>query len=221
LHPLSPSAGQLNTRGIFLEETVPSSSKAPGAEITVRLPWILPAYTKHYQGTALFMAEELLSMMLHPDKSKKKIRPAQIKREVHHDLESFILVLFYSVMKRGLERRLWHKNPDNEYQIQELYRTLFGGQTIRLIRQGRSYFLDESNPPVYLLEVLDSPTKQLLYGCWMLLKFQRPSSFPIDEAMAKVNQRMQWERLRGSKVITYDQLYEIYDVAVIELSGVN
>ncbi|KAG2140712.1 hypothetical protein BD769DRAFT_1428048, partial [Suillus cothurnatus] len=143
LHPLSPSAGQLNTRGIFLEETVPSSSKAPGAEITVRLPCILPAYTKHYQGTALFMAEELLSMMLHPDKSKKKIRPAQIKREVHHDLESFILVLFYSVMKRGLERRLWHKNPNNESRIQDLYRTLFGGQTIRLILQGRSCFLDE------------------------------------------------------------------------------
>ncbi|KAG2370255.1 hypothetical protein BDR07DRAFT_1476251 [Suillus spraguei] len=102
LHSLTPSVGQLNTRSVFLEETVPSSSKAPGAEIT---------------GTALFMAEELLSMMLHPDKSKKRIRPAQIRREVHHNLESFILVLFYSVMKRGLERRFWHEDPEVEYQI--------------------------------------------------------------------------------------------------------
>ncbi|KAG2127311.1 uncharacterized protein EDB93DRAFT_1109321 [Suillus bovinus] len=62
-HPLSPAAGQLNTRSVFLEETV------PGAEIT---------------GIAL-MAEEFLSTMFLPD--EENIRPAQIKREVHHDLE--------------------------------------------------------------------------------------------------------------------------------------
>jgi hypothetical protein len=213
----------LNTRGIFLEETVPSSSKAPGAEITVRLLCNLPACTKYYQGTALFMTEELLSMMFHPDKSQKKIRLAQIKREVHHDLESFIFVLFYSVMKCGLERRLWHKNPDNESRIQDLYRTLFGGQTIRLILQGRSCFLDES-PPVYLLYTLDLPMQQLLYGGWRLLKMQRSSSFPINEGTTGIDQTMQWERLGGSeepKVITYAQLYKIYDVAVRNLSGVN
>ncbi|KAG1719222.1 hypothetical protein EDB19DRAFT_1861120 [Suillus lakei] len=205
LHPLPPSAGQLNTRGIFLEETVLSSSKVPGAEIT---------------GTALFMAEELLSLMLLPD--NRKIRPAQIKREVHHDLESFILVLFYSVMKRGLERRLWYDKPDKESQIQQLYRTLFGGHTIRLIRLGRSSFLDESDPPVYLLDVLDSPTEQLLYGCWRLLKIQRSSNFPINERRAKIDQKMQWANdSEELKVITYAQLYDIYDVAVCELSGVN
>ncbi|KAG1720538.1 hypothetical protein EDB19DRAFT_2044596 [Suillus lakei] len=59
LHPLPPPRASLNTRGIFLEETVLSSSKVPGAEIT---------------GTALFMAEELLSLMLLPD--NRKIRPA-------------------------------------------------------------------------------------------------------------------------------------------------
>ncbi|KAG1721880.1 hypothetical protein EDB19DRAFT_2029478 [Suillus lakei] len=198
LHPLSPSVGQLNTRGVFLEETVPSSSKAPGAEIT---------------GTALFMAEELLSLMLLPD--KKKIQPAQIKREVHHDLESFILVIFYSVMKRGLERRLWHDKPDNESQIQQLYRTLFGGHTIRLIRQGRSCFLDESDPPVYLLDALDAPTHGLLYGCWRLLKMQRPSNFPINERRAVIDRGMQWTS--GSeerKMITYAQLYKVYDLAM-------
>lgn len=65
---------------------------------------------------------------------------------MHYDLESFILVLFYSVMKRALERRLWYQNPGNEFQIQELDRTLFGGHTIRLIRQGWSCFLDEGSP---------------------------------------------------------------------------
>ncbi|KAG2136358.1 uncharacterized protein EDB93DRAFT_1339467 [Suillus bovinus] len=205
LHTLSPVAGQLNTRSVFLEETVPSSSEAPGAEIT---------------GTALFMAEELLSMMLLPD--KKEIRPAQSKREVHHDLESFILVLFYSIMKRGLERRLWNKNPDEESQIRELYRTLFGGHTIRLIQQGRCCFFDARNPPVYLLDVLDSPTEQLLYGCWRLVEIQRSSNFFINELTAEVDQRMQWKS--GSeerKVITYEQLYNIYDVVTSKLPGVH
>lgn len=108
------------------------------------------------------MAEQLLFMMLLPD--KKKIRPAQ-KRGVHHNLKPFILVLFYSVMKCALERRLWHQNPGKESQIQELYRTLFGGHNILLIRQGWSCFLDESNLSVYLLDVLDLPTAQLLYSC--------------------------------------------------------
>ncbi|KAG2136328.1 uncharacterized protein EDB93DRAFT_1303348 [Suillus bovinus] len=205
LHTLSPVAGQLNTGSVFLEETVPSSSKAPGAEIT---------------GTALFMAEELLSMMLLPD--KKKIRPAQSKREVHHDLESFILVLFYSIMKRGLERRLWHKNPDEEFEIRELYRTLFGGHTIRLIKLGRSCFLDARNPPVYLLDVLDSPTEQLLYGCWRLLQIQRSSNVSTNERRAKIDQMMQWKiGSEERKVITYEQLYKLYDQAISELSRVH
>ncbi|KAG2132092.1 hypothetical protein DEU56DRAFT_889432 [Suillus clintonianus] len=205
LHPLSPSAGQLSTRDVFVEETGQLSSKAPGAEIT---------------GTALFMAEELLSMMLHADKSKKNIRPAAIKREVRHDLESFILVLFYSVMKRGLERRLWHKEPYIEFRIQQLYSTLFGGHTVWLIRKGRSCFFDESDPPVYLFDALDPPTHRLLYGCWKLLKIQRSSNFPYNEYRAKVDQKMQWAS--GSeelKVITYAQLYKVYEIAMRVLSS--
>jgi hypothetical protein len=108
--------------------------------------------------------------MLIPDKSKKEIRQTHVKSGVHHDLKSFVLVLFYSVMKHGLERRLWDKLSSNESQIQQLYRILLGGHTIRFIRQGRSCFLDESDPPVYLLDVLDLPTEQLRYGCWKLLK---------------------------------------------------
>ena len=37
LHPLPTMEGQVNSRGVFCEDTVTSSSKAPGAEITVRL----------------------------------------------------------------------------------------------------------------------------------------------------------------------------------------
>ncbi|KAG1719046.1 hypothetical protein EDB19DRAFT_755780 [Suillus lakei] len=116
LHPLPPSAGQLNTRGVFREDTVASSSKAPGAEITVRLLFSLLASTEHYvQGTALFMAKELLDVMVISDKSRK-VRPAQIERGVHHDLESFILVLFYAVMRRGLNRQLWaEKNQADQH----------------------------------------------------------------------------------------------------------
>ncbi|KAG2366070.1 hypothetical protein BDR07DRAFT_1480638 [Suillus spraguei] len=125
LHLLPPSTGQLNARGVFCEETVPSGSKAPGAEIT---------------GTALFMARELLDLMVISDKSKK-VRPAQIKRGVHHDLESFILVLFYAVIRRGLDRRLWDQNEVTGYRIKSLYRTLFGGHTIPKIAEARASFL--------------------------------------------------------------------------------
>src|SRR6267154_5742453 len=75
----------------------------------------------HYlQGTALFMAGELLENMLEPDTESQKKVPAEIERGVHHDLESFILVLFYSAMKRGLERRLWQQDHS---PIKALYHT--------------------------------------------------------------------------------------------------
>lgn len=131
--------GQLNTRSVFLEEPVLSSSRAPGSEITVHLLCNL---------TALFVAEELLPMRTRRKFDRRKMQlfakterstviifANSCKREVHHDLESSILVLFYSVMKRDLDsgaptltfsdpRILWH-------------RALFGCHTIRLIRQGR------------------------------------------------------------------------------------
>lgn len=75
------------------------------------------------QGTTLFTARELLDKMLSSDahkKSKNKIRPAEIERDVHHDLGSFILVLFYSAMKRGFESGVWRQYSDIE-SIEELH----------------------------------------------------------------------------------------------------
>ncbi|KAG1720084.1 hypothetical protein EDB19DRAFT_1836220 [Suillus lakei] len=204
LHPLPPSAGQLNTRGIFREETVASSSKAPGAEIT---------------GTALFMAKELLDMMVISDKSKK-VRPAQIERGVHHDLESFILVLFYAVMRRGLNRQLWaEKNQADQHRIKELYRSLFGGHTIQHIRIGRSSFLGEK--PSYLFDVVDDPIAALLYGCWNLLKIQciTTDSTRTADLFAEVDQMMQWGGGSAKpKLITYAQLYDLYGIAIRKLN---
>ncbi|KAG1729288.1 hypothetical protein EDB19DRAFT_1939022 [Suillus lakei] len=166
----------LNTRGIFREETAASSSKAPGAEIT---------------GTALFMAKELLDMMIISDKSKK-VHPAQIERGVHHDLESFILVLFYAVVRRGLNRRLWAENEADEDLIKELYCDMFGGHTIRHIRRGRSSFLGVQ--PSYLFGVVDTPMAALLYGCWNLSKLQCVTTDPTHKAdiLAEVDQTMRW-----------------------------
>ncbi|KAG2036491.1 hypothetical protein BDR03DRAFT_982941 [Suillus americanus] len=208
LHLLPPTAGQLNTRGIFCEETVLSSSKAPGAEIT---------------GTALFMAGELLDLMMISDTSKK-VRPAQIERGVHHDLESFILVLFYAVMRHGLSRRLWSENKVAEYRIKRLYCTLFGGHTIPDIAEARSSFLGKQ--PLCLFGVVDAPTTALLYGCWNLLKFQCIATDPgiahKADILAQMNQRMQWgSGSQEPKLITYAQLYDVYDVAVNNLSAAH
>ncbi|KAG1837233.1 hypothetical protein DFJ58DRAFT_749558 [Suillus subalutaceus] len=187
-HPLSPSTSQLNTRGIFCKDTVPSSSEVPGAEIP---------------GTTLFMAGELLDMMLLPDEFKTAC-PEHIERGVHHDLESFILVLFYVVVRRGLNRRLWDEDPVTGYWTKELYRTLFGGHTISEIHIGRSSFLGRQ--PLYLFGAVDAPMTALLYA----------------DILAQMNHRMQWgSTLDGPKLIIYAQLQDVYDVAISNLSAAN
>ncbi|KAG2065797.1 hypothetical protein BDR04DRAFT_1107862 [Suillus decipiens] len=208
LHLLPPSEVQLNTRGVFCEETVPSSSKAPGAEIT---------------GTALFMAGELLDLMMFSDKSKN-VRPAQIKRGVHHDLESFILVLFYAVIRRGLGRRLWDQNEVAEYRIKRLYRTLFGGHTISDIAEARCSFLGPQ--PQYLFGAVDAPMMVLLYGCWNLLRLQCVTTDPEitrqADILAQLHETMQWESgSQEPKLITYAELYNIYKVAINNLPAAN
>jgi hypothetical protein len=87
-------------------------------------------------------------------KSKKEVRPAEIKLGVYHDLESFILVLLYAVMKRGLESGVWRKHPDL-HRIQRLYRKLFGGHTIEEISSGRSGLVDPI--PGHLFLAVDEP----------------------------------------------------------------
>ncbi|KAG0693251.1 hypothetical protein DFH29DRAFT_1084317 [Suillus ampliporus] len=201
LDQLPPLVDQQNTRGVFREETVLSSSRAPGAEIT---------------GTALFMAGELLEKMLRPDKkSKGKVRPAKIERDVHHDLESFILVLFYAVMKRGLEHGFSNQDPDAESDIKGLYCSLFGGHTIREIIAGRSSFLQQK--PAYLYSAVDPPMQQLLHGCWKLLKSQRADSVPGDEYTAEIEEELQLNS-EQPQLITYKQLYVTYRVALNTLS---
>ncbi|KAG1884798.1 hypothetical protein F4604DRAFT_1676881 [Suillus subluteus] len=207
-HPLSPSTSQLNTRGIFCKDTVPSSSEVPGSEIP---------------GTTLFMAGELLDMMLLPDEFKT-VCPEHIERGVHHDLESFILVLFYAVVRRGLNRRLWDEDPVTGYWTKELYRTLFGGHTISEIHIGRSSFLGRQ--PLYLFGAVDAPMTALLYGCWNLLKLQCIATDPEiahkADILAQMNQRMQWKSTSEEpKLITYAQMYDVHDVAISNLSAAN
>ncbi|KAG1719597.1 hypothetical protein EDB19DRAFT_1782825 [Suillus lakei] len=155
------------------------------------------------------MGQRALDMMVISDKSKK-VRPAQIERGVHHDLESFILVLFYAVTRRGLNRQLWaEKNQANQHWIKELYRCLFGGHTIQHIRIGRSSFLGEKT------------IAALLYGCWNLLKIQciTTDSTRTADLFAEVDQMMQWGSGSAKpKLITYAQLYDLYGIAIRKLN---
>jgi hypothetical protein len=158
------------------------------------------------------MARELLNMMLpsDADQKSKRIRPAEIERGVHHDLESFILVLFYAAMKRGLESGVWGQHPQI-HGIRRLYRQLFGGHTIEEITTGRSGLVDPV--PDCLFLAVDLPMFQLLYGCRTLLarQYSRPSTHPFANL---VDKKLQRSSSTQHEVITYETLYSVYDLAI-------
>jgi hypothetical protein len=165
------------------------------------------------------MARELLDKMSASSadqKSKKGVRPVEIERGVHHDLESFILVLFYAVMKRGLESGVWRKHPDL-HRIQRLYRKLFGGHTIEEISSGRSGLVDPI--PGYLFLAVDEPMRKLLYGCQTILHrqysraFKDPSVDDVDEELQSSSERQQPTN------ITYEKLHSVYTIAKRALSA--
>ncbi|OJA21145.1 hypothetical protein AZE42_10005 [Rhizopogon vesiculosus] len=199
-----PEKGQLNKRYDFQEYTVESSSKPPGAEIT---------------GTALFMASELLEKMLSSranEKSNNEVHSAEIKRGVHHDLESFILVLFYAAIRRGLESKVWRQHPEL-HRINHLYRQMFGGHTIEEITSGRSALVHPI--PQYLFLALDPPMRQLLYGCRILLQRQYSTAFN-DPFETEVDEELQASSERKpEQIITYENLYSVYRVATRNLSA--
>ncbi|OAX34308.1 hypothetical protein K503DRAFT_869005 [Rhizopogon vinicolor AM-OR11-026] len=198
-----PEKGQLNKRYDLQEYTVESSSKPPDAEIT---------------GTALFMASELLEKMLSSranEKSKIEIHSAEIKRDVHHDLESFILVLFYAAIRRGLESKVWRQHPEF-HRISHLHRQLFGGHTIEEIASGRSALVHPI--PQYLFLALDPPMRQLLYGCRILLQRQYSTAFN-DPFETEVDEELQASSERKpEQIMTYENLYSVYRVATRNLS---
>ena len=156
---------------------------------------------------------ELLEEMLSGpagQKNQTQVRPAKMERSVHHDLESFILVLFYAAMKRGLESRAWDTHPE-VHRIRKLYCTVFGGHTIDEIVTGRTRLVNRR--PDFLLDVLDKPMSQLLYSCRSLLERQ----------YVKVNRQDFYHttaelELGRQRIITYGELYQVYDLAIRRLS---
>jgi hypothetical protein len=168
------------------------------------------------------MARELLDKMLASSadqKSKSGVRPAEIERGVHHDLESFILVLFYAVMKRGLESGAWHQHPEI-HNIKRLYRKLFGGHTIEEISSGRSALVDPVPDPLFL--ALDLPMFELLYGCQIHLarQYSRASKHPFANRVAGKYYQSSGDH-KEQKTITYAQLHEVYASAIAALSEPN
>ena len=158
---------------------------------------------------------ELLEEMLSGpagQKNKTQVRPAKMERGVHHDLESFILVLFYAAMKRGLESRAWDTHPE-AHRIRKLYCTVFGGHTIDEIVTGRSKLVHPR--PDCLLDALEKPMYQLLLGCRNLLHRQygdRDSNNPLADEINQVVSS------RKRSIITYGELYQIYNIAIRRLS---
>jgi len=149
-------------------------------------------------------------MLSCPADQTSKVRPAKMKRGVHHDLESFILVLFYSVMKRGLKSGAWDQNSDIE-SIRTLYHTAFGGHTIHEIVTGRSILV---NPrPDCLLDAPDKPVLQLLYTCGYLLERQYANVNRQD-----LDHTADQLELSTRRVITHGDLYEAYDLAIRRIS---
>lgn len=195
--------GQVNTISVFLEEPVLSSSRAPGSEITVHLLCDL---------TALFVAEGLPPMRTRRKFDRRKMQlfakterstviifANSCNREVHHDLESSILVLFHSVMKRDLERRLWHS------QIQEFYGIVLCSAVILFGSSDKDVLFSrwERSPCVsFRCSGLANGTTIL----WLSEAFENSAILQLsyNESITEIDQKMQWQS--GSeelKVITH------------------
>lgn len=152
------------------------------------------------------MAGELLDKMLFAaEKSKNKIRPAEIERGVHHDLESFILVLFYAAMKRGLERGLW--SPPAIQCIRQLFRVLFGCHTIQEIAEGRKTFLEI---PEYLSITGIYRWNDYFMACGSFLIYEAPRILKVQKGQRLMESFSGVVRDRRS----YGQLCKVYGFAI-------
>jgi len=155
------------------------------------------------------MATELLEEMLSGpagQKNKIQVNPAKMEHGVHHDLESFTLVLFYAAMKRGLESGAWDTHPEVQ-RIRKFYCTAFGGHTIDEIVTGRARLLIPK--PDFLLDALDEPMFHLLFGCRSLLQHQYD-----DLHHSRKNEINQLLGNQQRKIITYGELYGVYKIAI-------
>jgi serine/threonine protein kinase len=145
---------------------------------------LITALTLHKQGTAPFLAKEIL------DSFHRKTPAAY---DVHHDLESFLLVIIYS-----LYRRFTKLNPSDD-ALHEEFHQLFGGVMVDDIFAARR---DLSQLLPQLRRIVAN--QYLVYLIALCCRF-----IDLQNQLKKDTLRKQWPNLPPKQLrqlITYDQL---------------
>jgi hypothetical protein len=122
-----------------------------------------------FKGTAQFMAIEILRAVLNK---------SPIPRETHHDLESLLWVIIYTIYRRTIESI----KVDSAAAVQREFVAYFGGSTVQKILDVRRR-AQEGQPE--LRKCVDSPRLlNLLTECSMLLLHQNPARSVESRDMA-------------------------------------
>ncbi|KAF5383054.1 hypothetical protein D9615_004941 [Tricholomella constricta] len=143
-------------------------------------------------GTAQFIALAVLVSILDE-------KP--IARTVHHDLESFLLVVIYSLYRRELSRR-----PKNE-KLRIEYEEIFGKVKLREIRTARALLHGRLN---VLVSILDLPAGVLLVLCLRRIKNQN-LEFPTTKPTPAELFTDDAKKALINVPITYEDIYEDLD----------
>ncbi|KAI0935651.1 hypothetical protein AcV5_004012 [Taiwanofungus camphoratus] len=156
-------------------------------------------------GTAIFMAEELLNAI---------DAGVTISRDVHHDLESFALVLIYVIYRHTLveQKQLGQDVADLRAEFHEL----FGGNSATDIIKRRR-FLQATNLR-HLLRSQSDDMWFMITACWEGVKAQNPiNDMPVVHAQEYVKRRGRSYGFVGTKAIkylTYDDLIEACNIVL-------
>ncbi|KAL6299498.1 hypothetical protein BKA93DRAFT_806666 [Sparassis latifolia] len=169
---------------------VSASEAAPGPEMN---------------GTAIFMALELLEAI----KTGKTV-----VRDVHHDLESFVYVLFYVLYKRILAEPRPADRQRDWNALQAEYFRIFAGATVSLIIAGRNGLVRTG--PRELRRWLNRTGQRRLSDfaviCSRLIIAQNPPEEDEEDEEEEQTKRLQkWENTSVRKLMTYDKLFEACD----------
>jgi hypothetical protein len=139
------------------------------------------------QGTAQFIAKEVLDGY----RSKKSVA-----RDVHHDLESFLLVIIYSLYKR-----FTMLNPKDDTLHAE-FQLLFGHVTVTDISAARSHLTMSEPLPELRRIVADRHLVYLIGLCCRCIELQNQlkDGIKVDSDLPILPQKP------VGQLMTYDQL---------------
>jgi hypothetical protein len=143
---------------VFKSSPVPPKSD-PGPSFTVSccLNTYRTVFISYIQGTAQFIAKEILDGF---------VKKRHVVRDVHHDLESFLLVIIYSVYRRFTALHPYDTELRQEYQ------DLFGNISPAEISDKRNRMFMEHALPELRRTVANEDLEYIIDGCVHFINLQ-------------------------------------------------